>query len=161
MDARFGQARASKWPKVTLGSATMSSTGDQIRRARDQRGHTRERVYADTGVSVSVQRRIETGNGGGPKSVAVLQQHFGLTDSSDPDAKPTPEDHLPKVSDASLLAEMMRRWHQMAAELERLRAKTAAPLGVTAPVPGHLLNGPVVRNAIADDSAGQTAESAK
>lgn len=157
MHGQFRQARTSKWPKVTIGFADMSSTGEQIRRAREQRGHSRERVAADTGVSVTVQRRIETGNGGGPRSVAVLQQHFGVTDAAS-DAAVTPEDYLPKVSDASLWAELQRRWHLRSVEIEQLRARAEKPLGVTAPIPEHLLKKPPLRNASADHMPGQSAE---
>ncbi len=78
---------------------------------------------------------------------------------TDPAPAYVPEDSLPHVSDAALLAEVARRWHNREAEIERLRARTGTPLGVTAPVPSHLLHGPVARNAIANDKPDHPAES--
>ncbi len=165
----YGQVRASKWPIVAVESATVKDEtghiGHQIRQVREQRGVSREKLAVKTGVSVTVIRRIETRNEGGRKSVDILRRELGidrdghiLADAEPPPAY-VPEDYLPHVSDAALWAEMQRRWHDREAEIERLRARTGTPLGVTTPVPPHLLHGPVARNAIASDKPDHPAES--
>lgn len=156
MQHTFRQAHTSKCPKVAIQSAGMNDIGEDIRRARERKHLSRERLSVDTGVSVTVIRRIETGNGGGKKSVNILRSALGVHNADDPTT--TPEDSLPHVSDGALWAELQRRWAEQRAELERLRARTATPLGVTAPIPQHLLDGTVARNACLDNNPSQAAE---
>lgn len=101
------------WPICQIGSGTMPTTGDRIRRARTAAGLSQRELAVATGVGQRTIGRIETDQGGSPRNIRRLQDHLGLHDE---DARDAPgalaisdEPDLSTVGTTALLAEVAAR----------------------------------------------------
>jgi transcriptional regulator with XRE-family HTH domain len=115
----------SMWPIVAVHSADMTTRGERIKRARNLLRQSQMDVHKATGVGLRTIGRIEAGENEHSPSVEVLENHFGINDSSvgtDNDAPDTaepvagaPPTSLDQFTLMELLVEVVRRVAQFEA----------------------------------------------
>lgn len=124
---------------VALASATVSTPGERIRRARELRGMTREQVRDATGVKLTTIKRIELHPGHRSKAIPILLEFFGLSFTENADHESPPVNvQDPPLSQATFL-QLWARLYEVYRE-QTGDPSARFPLGVGEPPPERLLS---------------------